>query len=136
MGWAGIPELSMGVGLRRHLDCYSAPGPDGFVFVGVKGGQLRRSNLSKPWARALARANLPGDLHVHDLRHTGNTLAAEAGASLGELMNRMGHSSTRATRIYLDARERERRLAATLDKMARRELKASAAKRITGRSGT
>ncbi len=26
----------------------------------------------------------------------GNTLAAEAGASLGELMNRMGHSSTRA----------------------------------------
>jgi integrase len=49
------------------------------VFVGVKGGQLRRSNFSKPWARALAKAGLPGDLHVHDLRHTGNTLAGEAG---------------------------------------------------------
>lgn len=99
-----LPELIMPE-LRRHLDTYSAPGPDGFVFVGVKGGQLRRSNFSKPWAQALAKAGLSDDLHVHDLRHTGNTLAAEAGASLGELMNRMGHSSTRAARIYLHTRE-------------------------------
>jgi integrase len=33
------------------------------------------------------------DIHFHDLRHAGNTLAAEAGASLRELMDRMGHSS-------------------------------------------
>jgi integrase len=131
-----LPELIMPE-LRRHLDTYSAPGPDGFVFVGVKGGQLRRSNFSKPWAQALAKAGLSDDLHVHDLRHTGNTLAAEAGASLGELMNRMGHSSTRAARIYLHTREeREQQLAATLDRMARRELKASGAKRTTRRSGT
>lgn len=52
-------------------------------------------------------------------------------------MNRMGHSSTRAARIYLHAREeREQQLAAALDKMARRELKASAVKRTAGRSGT
>ena len=131
-----LPELIMPE-LRRHLDTYSAPGLDGFVFVGVKGGQLRRSNFSKPWAQALAKAGLPDDLHVHDLRHTGNTLAAEAGASLGELMNRMGHSSTRAARIYLHTREeREQQLAVTLDKMARRELKASDAKRTVRRSGT
>jgi integrase len=131
-----LPELIIPE-LRRHLDMYSAPGPDGFVFVGVKGGQLRRSNFSKPWGRALATAGLAADLHVHDLRHTGNTLAAEAGASLGELMNRMGHSSTRAARIYLHAREeRERQLAATLDKMARRELKVSSVKGTASRSGT
>ena len=131
-----LPELIMPE-LWRHLDTYSAPGPDGFVFVGVKGGQLRRSNFSKPWAQALAKAGLSEDLHVHDLRHTGNTLAAEAGASLGELMNRMGHSSTRAARIYLQTREeREQQLAATLDRMARRELKASGAKRTARRSGT
>ena len=42
------------------------------------------------------------------------------------LMNRMGHSSTRAARVYLHAREeRDRQLAATLDKMARRELRRS-----------
>ena len=130
-----LPELIM-PGLRRHLDAYSAPGPDGFVFVGVKGGQLRRSNFSTPWAQALAKAGLPDDLNVHDLRHTGNTLA-EADASPGELMNRMGHSSTRAARIYLHTREeREQQLAATLDKMARRELKASGAKRTGRQSGT
>ncbi len=98
-----LPELIMPE-LRRHLDTYSAPGPDGFVFAGVKGGQLRRSNFSKPWAQAMAKAGLPDDLHVHDLWHTGNTLAAEAGASLSELMNRMGRSSTRAARIYLHTR--------------------------------
>lgn len=120
-----LPELIMPE-LRRHLDTYSAPGPEGFVFVGVKGGQLRRSNFSKPWAQALTKAGVRDDLHVHDLRHTGNTLAAEAGASLGELMNWMGHSSTRAARIYLHTREeREQQLAATLDRMARRQLKTS-----------
>jgi hypothetical protein len=45
---------------------------------------------------------------------------------LPELMSRMGHSSTRAARIYLHAREeRDKQLAATLDKMARRELRRS-----------
>jgi hypothetical protein len=35
-------------------------------------------------------------IHFHDLRHTGNQLAADAGANLRELMDRMGHSTTRA----------------------------------------
>ncbi|WP_433228627.1 tyrosine-type recombinase/integrase [Actinomadura formosensis] len=65
------------------------------MFVGVQGGQVRRSNFSKTWARALESAGLEvGAIHVHDLRHTGNTYAAESGASLAELMNRTGHSST------------------------------------------
>lgn len=117
-----LPELIMSE-LRSHVDTYTARGPDAFVFVGVKGGQLRRSNFSRTWTKALAKASLPDDIHVHDLRHTGNTFAAEAGASLAELMNRMGHSSTRAAQVYLHAREeRGQQIAATLDKMARREL--------------
>jgi hypothetical protein len=52
-------------------------------------------------------------------------------------MSRMGHSSTRAARVYLHAREeRDQLLAAALDKMARRELKRSASARKTRRSGT
>ena len=74
-----LPELIMPE-LRRHLDTYSAPGPDGFVFVGVKGGQPRRSNFSRPYAQALAKAGLPDDLHVHDLRYT-RTEAAPRSAS-------------------------------------------------------
>nr|WP_239648609.1 tyrosine-type recombinase/integrase [Nocardiopsis chromatogenes] len=85
---AGFPALIVD-DLRRHLDEYSAPGKEGFVFVGVRGNQLRRSNFSKYWADACDDAGVQG-IHRHDLRHTGNTYAAEAGASLRELKNRMG----------------------------------------------
>jgi hypothetical protein len=62
-----------------------------------------------------------GAVHVHDLRYSGNMLTAEAGAAVTELMSRMGHASTRAARVYLHAREeRDRQLAGTLSKMARR----------------
>jgi hypothetical protein len=40
-------------------------------------------------------------VHFHDLRHTGNQFAADDGASLRELMERMGHASPRAAMIYL-----------------------------------
>lgn len=38
------------------------------------------------------------DLRLHDLRHTGAVLAAQAGATLSELMSRLGHSSAGAAR--------------------------------------
>ncbi|GAA4227663.1 integrase [Streptosporangium album] len=40
------------------------------------------------------------NLHFHDLRHVGNTLAAANGASPKELMTRMGHASARAALIH------------------------------------
>jgi integrase len=42
---------------------------------------------------------VPG-LHLHDLRHTGNTLAADMGVSLRNLMARMGHDNERAALLY------------------------------------
>ncbi|MGI5205313.1 tyrosine-type recombinase/integrase [Spirillospora sp. CA-108201] len=132
-----LPDLII-PDLRKHLELYAQPGPNGFVFVGVRGGQLRRSNFSKTWARALEKAELEvGAIQVHDLRHTGNTYAAESGASLAELMNRMGHSSTRAAQVYLHARrERDREIASSLGKMAKRELKKSKKRRKGKGSGT
>src|SRR5690606_36292652 len=102
-----------------------AQAPNGCVFVGVRGGRLRRSNFSNTWAQALKKAEPEvGAIHVHDLRHTGNTYAAESGASLAELMSRMGHSSTRAAQDYLHARrERDREIASSLGRMAERELR-------------
>ena len=85
-----VPEL------RAHLDEWSQDGADGRVFVGPKGSTPRRGNFQATWSKAVANAEVPG-LHFHDLRHTGNTLAAE-GASLRELMARMGHNSTGTTR--------------------------------------
>lgn len=39
----------------------------------------------------------------HDLRHTGQTLAAQAGATLADLMKRLGHASMVAAKRYLHA---------------------------------
>lgn len=88
--------------LRSHLDMYAQPSPDGLVFVGPKGAMLRRSGFSRTWNKIRTEVGLP-DLHFHDLRHVGNTLAASTGASLRELMTRMGHASTRAALIYQHA---------------------------------
>lgn len=106
-----VPEL------RDHMERFAAPGPAGLVFIGPKGGRLRRSNFRKFWHRARGAVGLP-ELHFHDLRHTGNTMAAAQGASLRELMERMGHSSTRAALIYLHAtRERDKKIAAGMGKL-------------------
>ncbi len=103
--------------LRRHLDTVAEPGPHGLVFVGPAGGPLRRSNWSKLWRSATAELDLE-HLHFHDLRHTGNTLAAATGASTKELMSRMGHSSSRAALLYQHATsERELAIAQRLGEM-------------------
>ena len=100
--------------VRWHLERFAEPGADGLVFVGPLGGRLRRSNFRNIWLVALADAGLSG-LHLHDLRHTGNTMAAATGASLRELMERMGHSSSRAALIYQHAsRDRDQAIAAAL----------------------
>jgi len=98
-----IPDVVL-ADLRDHLDRFSEPGRDGLVFVGPNGGQLRRRNFHRLWTKALTDAKVDEeDVHFHDLRHTGNTLAAATGASTKELMARMGHSSVRAALIYQHA---------------------------------
>lgn len=101
--------------IRHHLDTYAQPGAEGPVFVGPGGGRLRRSNFRKQvWLPATRAAGLDG-LRFHDLRHTGNTLAASTGASTRELMARMGHASARAALIYQHAtRDRDAVIAAAL----------------------
>ncbi len=119
-----VPELA------GHLEYFADPKPHGLVFLGPKGGRLRRSNFRKFWHQARGAVGLPA-LHFHDLRHTGNTMAAAQGASLKELMERMGHSSTRAALIYLHAtRERDQKIAAGMGRLFADAKKAST--RTTG----
>ncbi len=104
--------------LRTHLAKFAESGPTGRVFVGPKGASLRRTNFQTTWVRARDAAGLPAGFRFHDLRHTGNTWAAGSGANLRELMERMGHSSTRAALIYLHAAsEGHRRIADGIDGM-------------------
>ena len=70
------------------------------------------------------QAGLPAGFHFHDLRHTGNNLAAASGASTRELMHRMGHGTMRAALIYQHATgERDREIADALQFRIERELK-------------
>ena len=110
-----VPEL------REHLDAYAGPDSTSLVFTGQRGGVLRRGNFRKAsgWSGAVAAIGLPG-LHFHDLRHTGNTLAAQDGVSLADLKARMGHDSVRAAMIYQHAAaEADQKIANMLDQRMR-----------------
>ncbi|MCT9931815.1 site-specific integrase [Planotetraspora sp. A-T 1434] len=102
--------------LVDHLDQFTGTGDDAFVFLGKRGAFLRGGNFRREakWAEALKEMGVKG-LHFHDLRHTGNTLAAQSGASLADLKARMGHDSDRAALIYQHAtRDADRKIADAL----------------------
>ncbi|MEV4891519.1 site-specific integrase [Nonomuraea sp. NPDC055795] len=105
--------------LQEHVDTFVADEDDALIFTGARGGILRRSNFRRAaeWEENTKKIGFP-DLHFHDLRHTGNTIAASTGASLRDLMDRMGHDSVRAALIYQHGTaEADRRIANAMDTM-------------------
>ena len=119
--------------LQHHLDTYSLDGPDGLVFVNEHGQPWNRGNFNPAvrWREAREQIGVP-NLHLHDLRHTGNTLAAQSGASLRDLMTRMGHDSPAAALIYQhSSRVADEAIAAALDARLT-ERKSQLARNATG----
>ncbi|GIH67694.1 hypothetical protein Msi02_85110 [Microbispora siamensis] len=86
VGWSPSPPELLPQ-LREHVERYSDKAAGGWVFIGPKDARLRRSSPSDleqdPYG-----GRFP-DLHIHDLRHMGKTLAPANGASLKEPMARM-----------------------------------------------
>lgn len=104
--------------LLDHIAEHAEAGPEGLLFPAAKGGHLSQSSMFKVYDRARTKIDRK-DLRFHDLRHTGLTLAAQAGATLAELMQRAGHSTPQAAMIYQHAaRGRDAQIAALLSKMA------------------
>jgi integrase len=122
-----IPEALLPA-VREHLLQYAAPGEDGLLFpsdrdpaihlseatlngraaVLRKDGTVERVGFG--WREAKRRAGR-SDLTLHDLRHTGASLAGEEGASMAELMYRLGHTTpAMAMRYQHSRRERDRDL--------------------------
>ncbi|MFC4052472.1 site-specific integrase [Actinomadura syzygii] len=87
--------------LDAHMDKYTGREPDALIFTGGKGGPLRRSGFNEltNWRHVVEALGVP-NLYFHDLRHAGNTLAADMGVSLRNLMARMGHDNERAAVRY------------------------------------
>jgi integrase len=120
--------------LRHHLGAVPA---GALAFTSPEGTALSNTNFRRRvWLPALAAARL-SEIHIHDLRHTGNQFTADAGANTRELMVRMGHDSERAALIYLHSSDaRQRALAAAVAEAARAELAQSKKATKPDRSGT
>ena len=102
--------------LREQLEKHAAPGVRGHLFpmATEPGRPMPYSTWAGHFRKAVAAAGLE-DVKPHDLRHTGATLAASTGATVRELMARLGHTSpTVALRYQHAARERDRSIADAL----------------------
>lgn len=79
---------------------------------------LTRGGFRTTWVKARDSVGLPA-FRFHDLRHTGNALAAATGASTEELMARLGHASMRAALLHQHATaDRDHAIAAGLSRRA------------------
>jgi len=104
--------------LEAHLDEHVGADPEALLFPARHGGNLAPSSLYKVWYPAREAAGR-SDLHFHDLRHTGATLAAATGATLADLMSRLGHSTPAAALRYQHAAaDRDRAVADALSGFA------------------
>ena len=114
-----LPRLAVEA-LAARLDEYADPDPESLVFTTPGGAHLLRSPFNRlVWRPAVEQVGLDG-LRVHDLRHTAATLAAAAGATTKELMERMGHTSPAVALRYQHVMaDRQAALALALDDLAR-----------------
>lgn len=88
--------------LKDHLKRHTDSGKDALLFPAVNGGHLQPSTLYRHFYKARTAAKRE-DLRWHDLRHSGAVLAAQSGATLAELMARLGHSTPQAAMRYQHA---------------------------------
>ena len=103
--------------IRSHLDQWTGPAADDWVFTGAKGGPLRDAVWQHQWDIARRSVGVP-DLHFHDLRHVSATLTAATGAGVKEIMHRLGHSSAQAALRYQHATpERDRSIADAISRL-------------------
>jgi integrase len=91
--------------LRYHLDHYVVEGND-LIFRGARGGSLSESVYGPVWQTARERALTPSQrrstlvARPYDLRHSGVTLALNAGVPAPEIARRAGHGVEVLLRVY------------------------------------
>lgn len=104
--------------LREHMRKYTGRGPESFLFTTTRGQRLSKTAFTKSVKAGFAAVG-KGDMRVHDLRHVGATLAAQAGATTKELMSRLGHTTPgMAMRYQIAAQERDAKIADEMSRLA------------------
>jgi Phage integrase family len=91
--------------LREHMKAHTGHGPEAFVFTTTQGKRLSKTAFTKTIKKGFASVGKP-DMRVHDLRHVGATLAAQAGPTTKELMSRIG-TPPRQCRCVIRLRRRK-----------------------------
>jgi integrase len=119
---AGIRDVTVpphvATQLRDHMTNRTGRGPEAFVFTTTRGKRLSTTAFTKSVKTGFAAVG-KGDMRVHDLRHVGATLAAQAGATTKELMSRLGHTTPdMAMRYQIAAQERDVKIAEDMSKPA------------------
>ena len=121
---AGVRDIAIPPHLldrfRDHLTQHTGPGSDALLFPSsadpTRWHQSKRLYELYREARAAAGRD---DLRWHDLRHSGAVLAAQSGATLAELMSRLGHSTPHAALRYQHtASGRNAAVAAAMSRLA------------------
>ena len=92
--------------LREHMTQFVDGGQDARIFTSVKGSPLLYRYFAPFWNRAKEAAEIDPEVHFHDLRHLASNTAASSGASVKDLMARMGHATSDASLRYLQASAR------------------------------
>jgi len=82
------------------------PRVDGLVFTSRLGGEIHPQTMRKLVKNCAVRAKVPGARdprrwHPHCFRHACATRALEAGATIYEVQQILGHSSIAVTQVYL-----------------------------------
>jgi len=115
---AGIREVALPPELTatilEHIEKHAQPGPDGLLFPARNGGHLAESTFTKSWYPARAAAGRDGDLSWHTLRAFAGTRFTQKGATMAEVMKRLGHTSTAAAMRYQRTTGRDAVLAARM----------------------
>lgn len=95
--WIPAPLLPL---LVDHLDLWAQPGDDGLLVWDTEtGGHVHDGKWLRAFGKACVDAEV-GEVRFHDLRHVGLTYLAAAGATLRELQQVAGHTSTEMAMRY------------------------------------
>ena len=112
--------------LVEHLATHrraAVDNPDALVFVGPRGGILRRRFGERTFASAVARVGLDQSLTFHGLRHAAITTMVEIGVHPRVMQGRAGHATSKLTmELYAHVPESvDRRAAEAFDRHYRQD---------------
>ncbi|MDP3547412.1 MAG: tyrosine-type recombinase/integrase, partial [Phreatobacter sp.] len=96
-----IARVAEAIDQYRRL-CPWAPGPDGPLFIGVRGGPLSPRIIQLAMERLRGALGLPETATPHALRHSFATHLLGRGGDLRSIQELLGHASLSTTQIYTE----------------------------------